>query len=119
MWKIPLTITPLSVPRLQALAFKALRLQQPDYPLWRDFPYEYELDWLAIDVINGSPLLREWVDDAHAMPEDLEINARADERAWGKSAFGVFVVLRYAFNSWNRVNFYTIYKTYDKVRIVM
>ena len=105
--------------RLQALALKALRLQQPDYPLWRDFPYEYELDRLAIDVINGSPLLREWVDDAHAMPEDLEINARADERAWEKAAFGVFVVLRYALNSWNRVNFYNIYKTYDKVRIVM
>ena len=52
--------------RLQALAFKALRQLQPDYPLWRDFPYEYEHDRLAIDVINGSPLLREWVDDASA-----------------------------------------------------
>src|SRR6478672_6891978 len=49
--------------RLQALAFKALRRHQPDYDLWRDFPYEYELDKLAIDVINASPLLREWVDD--------------------------------------------------------
>ena len=68
--------------RLQALAFKALRLQQPDYPLWRDFPYEYELDRLAIDVINGSPLLREWVDDAHAKPEDLEAITRVDEQAW-------------------------------------
>ena len=28
--------------RLQALAFKALRPLRPDYPLWRDFPYEYE-----------------------------------------------------------------------------
>ena len=75
--------------RLQALAFKALRLQQPDYPLWRDFPYEYELDRLAIDVINGSPLLREWVDDAHAMPEDLEAVTRVDEQAWEeeRSAF--------------------------------
>jgi uncharacterized protein YbbC (DUF1343 family) len=68
--------------RLQALAFKALRLQQPDYPLWRDFPYEYELDKLAIDVINGSSLLREWVDDTNAVPEDLEFLARADELAW-------------------------------------
>lgn len=68
--------------RLQALAFKALRLQQPDYPLWRDFPYEYELDKLAIDVINGSTLLREWVDDANAVPEDLELLASADETAW-------------------------------------
>ncbi|MFI3223340.1 MAG: DUF1343 domain-containing protein [Methylococcaceae bacterium] len=68
--------------RLQVLAFKALRLQQPDYPLWRDFPYEYELDKLAIDVINGSTLLREWVDDANAVPEDLELLASADETAW-------------------------------------
>ncbi|MDD5461163.1 MAG: DUF1343 domain-containing protein [Methylococcales bacterium] len=68
--------------RLQTLIFKALRMQQPDYPLWRDFPYEYELDRLAIDIINGSPLLREWVDDVAAMPEDLEIITRADERMW-------------------------------------
>jgi uncharacterized protein YbbC (DUF1343 family) len=68
--------------RLQALAFKALRRLQPDYPLWRHFPYEYELDRLAIDVINGSPLLREWVDDADAEPEDLERLTRPDEDDW-------------------------------------
>ncbi len=68
--------------RLQALAFKALRLQQPDYLLWRDFPYEYELDRLAIDVINGSPLLREWVDDAQALPQDLEKLLLMDEQKW-------------------------------------
>jgi uncharacterized protein YbbC (DUF1343 family) len=68
--------------RLQALAFKAIRLQQPNYPLWRDFPYEYELDRLAIDVINGSPLLREWVDDNHAVPADLDRITLSDEHAW-------------------------------------
>ncbi len=68
--------------RLQALAFKALRLQQPDYPLWRDFPYEYERDRLAIDLINGGPLLREWVDDASATPDALEAAAAADEATW-------------------------------------
>lgn len=68
--------------RLQALAFKALRRCRPDYPLWRDFPYEYELDRLAIDVINGSTQLREWVDDAHAEPGDLETLTGPDERAW-------------------------------------
>ena len=68
--------------RLQALAFKALRQLQPDYPVWRDFPYEYEHDRLAIDLINGSPLLREWVDDAGALPGDLDALALADERAW-------------------------------------
>ena len=46
--------------RLQALAFKAIRRLYPDYPIWRDFPYEYEFDRLAIDVINGGPALRDW-----------------------------------------------------------
>ena len=68
--------------RLQALAFKAIRRLQPDYPLWRDFPYEYEHERLAIDLINGGPLLREWVDDAQAVPGDLEALATADETAW-------------------------------------
>ena len=74
--------------RLQALAFKALRLQQPDYPLWRDFPYEYELDRLAIDVINGSPLLREWVDNSDATPADLDAITLVDERAWEQERRG-------------------------------
>ena len=68
--------------RLQALAFKAIRRLHPDYPLWRDFPYEYEFDKLAIDVINGSPLLRGWVDDMSAQPGDLDAIARPDEQAW-------------------------------------
>ncbi|RZJ41254.1 MAG: DUF1343 domain-containing protein, partial [Brevundimonas sp.] len=50
--------------RVQALGFKAIRSLYPEYDLWRDFPYEYAFGKLAIDVINGSPLLREWVDDA-------------------------------------------------------
>ncbi len=69
--------------RLMALAFKAIRESQPGYPLWRDFPYEYENDRLAIDLINGSPLLREWVDDATATPNDLDALTQIDEHAWG------------------------------------
>ncbi|MGF1643071.1 MAG: exo-beta-N-acetylmuramidase NamZ domain-containing protein [Thiotrichales bacterium] len=68
--------------RLVALALKALRRQRPDYPIWRDFPYEYEHDRLAIDLINGSELLREWVDNPDATPADLERLARADEAEW-------------------------------------
>jgi uncharacterized protein YbbC (DUF1343 family) len=67
--------------RLQSLAFKALRQLQPGYPIWRDFAYEYEAR-LAIDVINGSPLLREWVDDSSATVADLEAAASKDERDW-------------------------------------
>jgi uncharacterized protein YbbC (DUF1343 family) len=68
--------------RIQALAFKAIRRLYPHYPLWRDFPYEYEHGKLAIDVINGGPLLREWVDDASATPQHLDALAAADEQAW-------------------------------------
>ncbi|HWK41502.1 MAG TPA: DUF1343 domain-containing protein [Croceibacterium sp.] len=68
--------------RLQALAFKAVRRLYPDYPLWRDFPYEYEFDRLAIDVINGGPALREWVDDPGAEAGDLERIAATDEARW-------------------------------------
>ena len=70
--------------RLQALAFKAIRRSYPDYDLWRDFPYEYEFGKLAIDVINGSPLLREWVDDPEAQPGDLDAITRPDEQAWAE-----------------------------------
>jgi uncharacterized protein YbbC (DUF1343 family) len=68
--------------RLVALAFKAIRSLRPDYPIWRDFPYEYETERLAIDVINGSPLLREWVDDPAATPGDLDALTTPDEMAW-------------------------------------
>ncbi|HKA32213.1 MAG TPA: DUF1343 domain-containing protein, partial [Candidatus Binatia bacterium] len=68
--------------RLVALALKSLRLLKPDYELWRDFPYEYEADRLAIDVINGSDLLRKWVDDPEATPGDLDALAAKDEEEW-------------------------------------
>ncbi|MDP2786545.1 MAG: DUF1343 domain-containing protein [Pseudomonadota bacterium] len=68
--------------RVQALAFKALRLLQPDYPLWRDFAYEYEHDRLAIDLINGGEGLRLWVDDANASAADLDALTKPDEAAW-------------------------------------
>ncbi len=68
--------------RLQALGFKAIRSLYPGYPLWRDFPYEYVFDKLAIDVINGGTQLRDWVDDAAAQAGDLEAISRADEAAW-------------------------------------
>ncbi|MDP1524334.1 MAG: DUF1343 domain-containing protein [Rhodocyclaceae bacterium] len=72
--------------RLMALAFKAIRRLQPDYPLWRDFPYEYEHDRLAIDLINGSPLLREWVDNPAATPADLDALTCPDEAAWAQAS---------------------------------
>jgi len=72
--------------RLQTLAFKAIRRLQPDYPLWRDFPYEYERERLAIDLINGSPLLREWVDGADNDLATFDARVAADEVAWRDSS---------------------------------
>ena len=70
--------------RIQALAFKAIRRLYPDYSLWRgtDFKYEYTDDVLAIDVINGGPALRLWVDNDAATPADLDALAMPDEAAW-------------------------------------
>jgi uncharacterized protein YbbC (DUF1343 family) len=70
--------------RLQILGLKAIRNLYPNYELWRDFPYEYEFGKLAIDVINGGPLLREWVDNPHSTPQELEALTIADEQAWEK-----------------------------------
>jgi len=77
--------------RLMALAFKALRLLRPDYDLWRDFPYEYERERLAIDLINGAGLLREWVDDPAAVPADLDALAFDDEESWLEEREGVLL----------------------------
>jgi uncharacterized protein YbbC (DUF1343 family) len=72
--------------RLQALSFRAIRNLYPDYPLWRglDFKYEYTEGHLAIDVINGGPALREWVDDRAATPADLDALTQPDEAAWAE-----------------------------------
>ena len=77
--------------RALALAFKALRRLHPDFDLWRDFPYEYEHGRLAIDLINGSELLRRWVDDPSATPTDLEALTTIDEQAWRDERAGVLL----------------------------
>jgi len=77
--------------RLQALVFKALRQLQPDYQLWRDFPYEYERGRLAIDLINGSELLRQWVDDPSATAADLDALAGPDEIEWSEEREAVLL----------------------------
>ena len=68
--------------RVQALGFKAIRRLYPDYDLWRDFPYEYAFGKLAIDVINGGPGLREWVDDPATTADHLDAMTGPGEAAW-------------------------------------
>ena len=68
--------------RLVALFLKALRRVYPAYPLWRPPPYEYEETRLPIDVINGGPDLRLWVDDASATVADLDERLNREEKEW-------------------------------------
>jgi uncharacterized protein YbbC (DUF1343 family) len=70
--------------RLVALVLKSLRALRPGYDLWRNFTYEYERDRLAIDLINGSDLLRQWVDDPGARSADLDALAIPDENSWSE-----------------------------------
>lgn len=71
--------------RLIALWFKAIRLVHPEYKIWRNFAYEYEHDRLAIDLINGGPDLRTWVDDSKATAAEFEARLKPDEAAWLES----------------------------------
>jgi uncharacterized protein YbbC (DUF1343 family) len=71
--------------RVQAAGFKAIRALHPEYDLWRDFPYEYEFGKLPIDVINGGPSLREWVDDPAASAADLDARAMPEEAQWAET----------------------------------
>jgi len=71
--------------RIAALLLKAVRLEYPDYEIWRDFPYEYETERLAIDLLSGGTFLRKWVDDSTAGPDDLEARLAPDELAWARS----------------------------------
>lgn len=68
--------------RLVALLLKAYRTLAPDAPVWRKFPYEYEHERLAFDLLNGGPELRAWVDDPAATPDDLDAICAPDEASW-------------------------------------
>ena len=68
--------------RIAALMLKAVRLEYPDYLIWRDFHYEYERERLAIDLLSGGTFLRAWVDDPEAIPGDLDARLATDEAGW-------------------------------------
>ncbi len=77
--------------RLIALFLKALRKLHPQYEIWRDFEYEYVTDRLAIDVINGSDVLRTWVDDPGASCADLETSLIAEETDWQQESAAFYL----------------------------
>jgi uncharacterized protein YbbC (DUF1343 family) len=70
--------------RIVSLMLKCLREVAPDYPVYRDFAYEYTVGRLAFDVINGGEDLRRWIDDPKSTPADLEKALAHDEKAWAR-----------------------------------
>lgn len=72
--------------RVTALMLKVIREIYPDYPIYRDFAYEYTQGKLAFDVINGGPKLREWIENSKSKPKDLELLLKKDEKDWQKKS---------------------------------
>ncbi|HEY5604230.1 MAG TPA: DUF1343 domain-containing protein, partial [Gammaproteobacteria bacterium] len=68
--------------RLTLLFLKAIRLLYPDYKIWREFAYEYATGKLPFDVINGGPMIREWVDTTDASIHDLDKLLKHHEQKW-------------------------------------
>ena len=67
---------------LMAGLLKALRIIEPGYDIWRYHEYEYEPDRTPIDVINGGPALRAWVDDQGGAFKDMAAQLREAEQTW-------------------------------------
>ena len=79
---------------LVAYMLKTVRKFRPDLDLWRNHAYEYELDRLPIDVINGGPWIRQWVDDADQDLSDLMTKLSEDADHWRAQAAPYY---RYSF----------------------
>jgi hypothetical protein len=70
---------------IQALAFKAIRRLYPDYPLWRDFAYEYERGKLAIDVHQRQARVAGMGRRRLATPQDMDALALRTSRLVARS----------------------------------
>jgi uncharacterized protein YbbC (DUF1343 family) len=68
--------------RLMMLTFKVLKELYPELMKWRQPPYEYENERLAIDLLSGSSFCRNWVDDNNAEVGDLEQALEQSEKQW-------------------------------------
>ena len=54
----------------------------PERPLWRQPPYEYEHDKLPIDILAGSPQLRQQIEAGTRARGGWPTAGAADERAF-------------------------------------
>jgi len=64
-----------------AALIAAFHRAAPERPLWRQPPYEYEHEKLPIDILSGSPALREQI-EAGASAGEMGDSWRGDERAF-------------------------------------
>ena len=64
-----------------AALIAAFHRAAPERPLWRQPPYEYEHEKLPIDILSGSPALREQI-EAGAGAGEMGNSWRGDERAF-------------------------------------
>jgi len=70
---------------------KAIRILHPEYSLWRKFDYEYELEKLPFDVINGGTVIRDWIDDDNSKVGDIEKILKRDEQEWFNSIQDILI----------------------------
>ncbi len=68
--------------RVTAVLLKALRQTHPGDFRWRDPGYEYDFERLPVDLLDGGPRLRQWVEDDSVAYENLDRALQAEERAW-------------------------------------
>jgi len=57
------------------LIMKELYKSQLTDKFWNDSPYEYEFEKLSIDLINGSDLIRTWIENDNKYQDLLEIES--------------------------------------------
>lgn len=72
--------------RLACALMKAAFEQLDSQRMWKQPPYEYELEKLPIDILSGNDFLRKWVEDKSAKYKDLDEYLLKDEKAWAKSS---------------------------------
>lgn len=68
--------------RLISLLLKATRRELPEFHLWKGPPYEYETKLMPFDILSGSSLLREWIEDPKVHIKYLEEKLSTDENKW-------------------------------------
>lgn len=68
--------------RLIAAYLKTIKKLYPEFEIWRKFPYEYENEKMAVDLLSGGEFLKNWVNDSESSYSDLDDFLAKDEKLW-------------------------------------